>query len=64
MATLKVSDSVPAPSDDAEQLRTAFEGWGTNEDLIISILAHRSAEQHNPKIFLSFHIRVKEKNLK
>jgi hypothetical protein len=26
MATLKVSDSVPAPSDDAEQLRTAFEG--------------------------------------
>ena len=21
------------------------EGWGTNEDLIISILAHRSAEQ-------------------
>jgi len=22
-----------------------FAGWGTNEDLIISILAHRSAEQ-------------------
>nr|VDD54605.1 unnamed protein product [Brassica oleracea] len=45
MATLKVSSSVPSPSEDAEQLKTAFEGWGTNEDLIISILAHRSAEQ-------------------
>ncbi|VVB15786.1 unnamed protein product [Arabis nemorensis] len=45
MATLKVSSSVPSPLEDADQLRTAFEGWGTNEDLIISILAHRSVEQ-------------------
>ncbi|XP_010544079.1 PREDICTED: annexin D1 [Tarenaya hassleriana] len=45
MATLKVPAVVPSPSEDAEQLRTAFEGWGTNEHLIISILGHRNAAQ-------------------
>ncbi|KAK4264909.1 hypothetical protein QN277_026026 [Acacia crassicarpa] len=45
MATLKVPAQVPSPSEDAEQLRKAFVGWGTNEDLIISILAHRNASQ-------------------
>ncbi|XP_054805970.1 annexin D2 [Prosopis cineraria] len=45
MATLKVPAQVPSPSEDAEQLRKAFEGWGTNEALIISILAHRNASQ-------------------
>jgi hypothetical protein len=45
MATLTVSSVVPSPVEDAEQLRKAFEGWGTNEGLIISILAHRNAHQ-------------------
>ncbi|XVF58973.1 hypothetical protein PTKIN_Ptkin07bG0109700 [Pterospermum kingtungense] len=47
MATLKVPTHVPAPSEDAEQLRKAFEGWGTNEQMIIDILAHRNAAQRN-----------------
>ncbi|CAD6249442.1 unnamed protein product [Miscanthus lutarioriparius] len=37
--------SVPAVAEDCEQLHKAFEGWGTNEELIISILAHRNAAQ-------------------
>ncbi|KAG1366505.1 annexin D1 [Cocos nucifera] len=45
MASLKVPATVPSPSEDAEQLRKAFEGWGTNEALIISILGHRTATQ-------------------
>ncbi|KAK9272436.1 hypothetical protein L1049_002809 [Liquidambar formosana] len=45
MATLTVPASVPSPAEDSEQLRKAFEGWGTNEALIISILAHRNAAQ-------------------
>lgn len=45
MATLSVPSQVPAPSEDADQLRKAFGGWGTNEGLIISILAHRNAAQ-------------------
>ncbi|KAJ9170343.1 hypothetical protein P3X46_018458 [Hevea brasiliensis] len=47
MATLKVPAHVPPPSEDAEQLHKAFQGWGTNESLIISILAHRNAPQRN-----------------
>ncbi|PWZ23832.1 Annexin D2 [Zea mays] len=45
MATLTVPSSVPAVAEDCEQLHKAFEGWGTNEKLIISILAHRNAAQ-------------------
>ncbi|OIW16593.1 hypothetical protein TanjilG_02799 [Lupinus angustifolius] len=45
MSTLKVAHPIPPVSDDCEQLRKAFEGWGTNEGLIISILAHRNAAQ-------------------
>ncbi|BAT73386.1 hypothetical protein LR48_Vigan01g026400 [Vigna angularis] len=45
MATLKVPPNSPPPSEDSEQLRKAFQGWGTNEALIISILAHRNAVQ-------------------
>ncbi|KAJ8769526.1 hypothetical protein K2173_005129 [Erythroxylum novogranatense] len=43
MTTLKLPAHVPAPSADAEQLRKAFQGWGTNESLIIDILAHRNS---------------------
>ncbi|XXG52812.1 hypothetical protein AAC387_Pa03g1029 [Persea americana] len=45
MASLKVPHPVPSPTEDAESLRKAFEGWGTNEKSIISILAHRDAAQ-------------------
>ncbi|KAG7535519.1 Annexin repeat [Arabidopsis thaliana x Arabidopsis arenosa] len=47
MASLKVPSNVPRPEDDAEQLHKAFSGWGTNEKLIISILAHRNAAQRS-----------------
>ncbi|VFQ78982.1 unnamed protein product [Cuscuta campestris] len=39
--------TVPPVSEDCEQLRAAFKGWGTNEKLIISILGHRNAAQRN-----------------
>ncbi|KAI3966963.1 hypothetical protein MKX01_040604 [Papaver californicum] len=45
MASLIVPDSIPSVAEDCQQLHKAFSGWGTNEDLIISILAHRNAEQ-------------------
>ncbi|OIT00523.1 PREDICTED: annexin D2-like [Nicotiana attenuata] len=45
MASLKIPTSVPEPYEDAEQLKKAFAGWGTNEALIIQILAHRNAAQ-------------------
>lgn len=45
MSTLRVPETVPSVADDCEQLRKAFKGWGTNEKLIISILAHRNAAQ-------------------
>ncbi|CAM8936092.1 unnamed protein product [Rhodiola kirilowii] len=45
MSTLTVPSSIPSVGEDVEQLRTAFSGWGTNEGLIISILAHRNADQ-------------------
>ncbi|OAY63803.1 Annexin D1 [Ananas comosus] len=45
MATLTIPEAIPSPAEDCEQLRKAFQGWGTNEALIISILAHRNAAQ-------------------
>ncbi|KAK4802955.1 hypothetical protein SAY86_001158 [Trapa natans] len=45
MATLRVSDVVPSPADDCERLRKSFEGWGTDEKAVISILGHRNANQ-------------------
>lgn len=45
MATLSVPPQIPSVADDVEQLHKAFSGWGTNEGLIISILAHRNAAQ-------------------
>ncbi|XP_072972784.1 annexin Gh1-like [Typha angustifolia] len=45
MATLTIPEAIPSPAEDCEQLRKAFKGWGTNENLIISILAHRNADQ-------------------
>ncbi|KAH7860467.1 hypothetical protein Vadar_013759 [Vaccinium darrowii] len=45
MATVTIPPSVPSPAEDSELLRKAFAGWGTNEDLIIQILAHRNSAQ-------------------
>ncbi|KAM0936119.1 putative annexin [Dioscorea sansibarensis] len=45
MATISVPATLPSPAEDCEQLHKAFSGWGTNEGLIISILAHRTAAQ-------------------
>ncbi|XP_077249932.1 annexin Gh1-like [Tasmannia lanceolata] len=43
MSTVTFPTSIPSPIEDSEQLHKAFAGWGTNEKLIISILAHRNA---------------------
>ncbi|KAJ1700158.1 hypothetical protein LUZ63_008670 [Rhynchospora breviuscula] len=45
MASLRVPAAIPSPQEDCEQLHKAFEGWGTNEKLIISVLGHRNAAQ-------------------
>ncbi|KAF8043049.1 hypothetical protein BT93_A1403 [Corymbia citriodora subsp. variegata] len=45
MATLRVPEVVPSPSEDCRRLRKAFEGWGTDEKAIIWILGHRNASQ-------------------
>ncbi|KAJ6790745.1 annexin-like protein RJ4 [Iris pallida] len=45
MATLKVPHSVPSAVEDAETLRKAFQGWGTDEKTVIGVLAHRDAAQ-------------------
>ncbi|KAJ4822886.1 hypothetical protein Tsubulata_039449 [Turnera subulata] len=44
MATLVYPENA-SYIDDAEALRKACEGWGTNEKAIISILGHRNASQ-------------------
>ncbi|KAG0480313.1 hypothetical protein HPP92_011171 [Vanilla planifolia] len=47
MSSLSIPVNVPKATEDADQIRKAFEGWGTNEGIIISILAHRSAAQRH-----------------
>ncbi|KAG0482830.1 hypothetical protein HPP92_010914 [Vanilla planifolia] len=47
MSSLSIPVNVPTATEDADQLRKAFEGWGTNEGIIISIIAHRSAAQRH-----------------
>ncbi|XP_047087733.1 annexin-like protein RJ4 [Lolium rigidum] len=45
MATITVPQVVPSPVEDAEALMKAFQGWGTDEQAVIYILAHRDAAQ-------------------
>ncbi|TKV99469.1 hypothetical protein SEVIR_8G046000v4 [Setaria viridis] len=45
MATCTVPQVVPSPAEDAAALLKAFQGWGTDEQAVIAILAHRDAAQ-------------------
>ncbi|EPS60449.1 hypothetical protein M569_14354 [Genlisea aurea] len=47
MATIRIPQAVPSPSQDCEKLRKAFQGFGTDEKSIIWILAHRNSTQRN-----------------
>nr|AFK36163.1 unknown [Medicago truncatula] len=44
MATLSAPNN-HSPNEDAEALRKAFEGWGTDEKTVITILGHRNSNQ-------------------
>ncbi|XP_058079341.1 annexin D3-like [Magnolia sinica] len=57
--TITVPDPLPTPSQDAENLRKAFKGWGTDEKAIISILGHRNADQRL-KIRQTYHDSYEE----
>ncbi|KAI3968247.1 hypothetical protein MKX01_018550 [Papaver californicum] len=45
MATLTVRNPVPTPLEDAKAIRNSVQGWGTDENGLIEILAHRNAQQ-------------------
>ncbi|CAI8607494.1 unnamed protein product [Vicia faba] len=45
MASLKLPDVVPSPTQDSERLRNAFQGIGTDEKELILVLGHRNAQQ-------------------
>ncbi|KAK1602731.1 hypothetical protein QYE76_027193 [Lolium multiflorum] len=45
MASISVPDPVPSPTEDAENIRKAVQGWGTDEKALIEILGHRTAAQ-------------------
>ncbi|KAJ3683819.1 hypothetical protein LUZ60_014046 [Juncus effusus] len=45
MSTIDVPNSVPSPTEDAHDLNKAFQGWGTNEKSVITILGRRTVNQ-------------------
>uniref|UniRef100_A0A0A9ER96 Annexin n=1 Tax=Arundo donax TaxID=35708 RepID=A0A0A9ER96_ARUDO len=45
MASISVPNLVPSPIEDAENIRKAVQGWGTDEKALIEILGHRTAAQ-------------------
>nr|CAD1821950.1 unnamed protein product [Ananas comosus var. bracteatus] len=63
MATLSVPDPVPSPIEDAEKLRKAFQGWGTDEKAVIAVLAHRDAAQRK-QIALAYEEKYNENLIK
>ncbi|KAF5196932.1 Annexin d3 [Thalictrum thalictroides] len=59
MSTVRIPDVVPSPTQDSERLRTAVQGWGTDEKAIIWVLGHRNASQRK-KIRETYHQLYKE----
>ncbi|KAI4333018.1 hypothetical protein L6164_017875 [Bauhinia variegata] len=45
MATLKLPEVVPSPTEDSERLKKAFQGFGTDEKALISVLGRRNSSQ-------------------
>ncbi|WVZ98321.1 hypothetical protein U9M48_043780 [Paspalum notatum var. saurae] len=45
MASISVPSPVPTATQDAENIRKAVQGWGTDEKALIEILGHRTAAQ-------------------
>uniref|UniRef100_A0A0E0DQX9 Annexin n=1 Tax=Oryza meridionalis TaxID=40149 RepID=A0A0E0DQX9_9ORYZ len=45
MASISVPNPAPSPTEDAESIRKAVQGWGTDENALIEILGHRTAAQ-------------------
>ncbi|KAK3145080.1 hypothetical protein QOZ80_4AG0322750 [Eleusine coracana subsp. coracana] len=59
MATFVVPQAVPLPAEDAAALLRAFQGWGTDEQTVITILAHRNASQRK-QILLEYEQKYNE----
>ncbi|CAN6333254.1 unnamed protein product [Urochloa humidicola] len=45
MASISVPNPAPSATEDAENIRKAVQGWGTDEKALIEILGHRTAAQ-------------------
>jgi len=45
MASISVPNPAPPATEDAENIRKAVQGWGTDEKALIEILGHRTAAQ-------------------